>query len=166
MAGQQRTGLQIGDAAPPFSLKDADRKTVSLQDFAGKTVVLTFFPAAFSGTCTCELGMFRDSCSELAGLNATILGISVDLPWTLHRFRVEENLPFRLLSDFDHTTIEAYGIVDDNFSGYHSGVAQRSVFVVDPAGKIAWSWVSTEQGQLPEIAEVCAAVEQLAPVRP
>ena len=162
MAGNTSRESLVGKPAPGFTLKDSRLKDVSLGDFAGRTVVLAFFPAAFSSTCSCELGTFRDRYGELHALNAVVLGISVDLPWTLRRYRVEEMLQFPLLSDFDRTAIRAYGVVDDNFQGYHSGVAQRSIVVVDPEGTVRWEWVSGSQGELPDFGEMLAALERLA----
>ncbi len=145
---------QVGEQAPDFTLNDTNFKPVSLHDLRGKTVILAFFPAAFSSTCTLELCSFRDHLASLNEAKVEVVGISVDLPFSLQRFKVEQKLAFPLLSDFDRTAIQDYGVVDDKFKGYSSGVAQRSVFVVDPEGKITWQWISEHQGQVPEYGEV------------
>src|SRR5437588_10852420 len=105
MAQVQTQTPDVGDTAPDFTLLDSNRNAVSLGDFKGKTVILLFFPAAFSGVCTKELCTFRDSMSRLNEANAQVLGISVDLPWALKEFKKSQGLEFPLLSDFDRQVI-------------------------------------------------------------
>jgi peroxiredoxin len=145
---------RIDDRAPDFTLKDSELKPVRLGDYRGKTVILAFFPAAFSGVCTRELCSFRDHVADLNRLNVQVLGISVDLPYSLRQFKQSQKLSFPLLSDFDRQVISAYGIVDRNFNGYTSGVAQRAVFIINGEGTISWAWISEHQGQQPDYAEV------------
>src|SRR5579875_3237167 len=141
MVEMQNDGVPaIGTDAPDFTLPDTEQKSVSLHDFRGQTVVLVFFPAAFSGACTAEMCAFRDSLSQFNDANAQVLGISVDLPYALRKFKDENRIAFPLLSDFDHEVIETYNIVNHNFSGFTSGVAKRAVFVIDQKGKITWEW--------------------------
>ena len=155
----RRNSPKVGDQAPGFTLKDSDMKHVSLGDYRGKKVVLAFFPAAFSGTCTTELCTFQKSMHDFNDMDAHILGISVDLPYTLREFRQSEHIGFPLLSDFDRTAINTYAVVDGDFHGYHSGVAQRSVFVIDPAGTLTWSWIAEKQTQQPDYGEVYEAIQ-------
>jgi len=152
---------EVGDQAPDFTLLDTEQKPVSLHDFRGETVVLAFFPAAFSGTCTKEMCAFRDSLAQFNHANAQVLGISVDLPFTLRKFKEANGLDFPLLSDFDHKVIEEYGVVNNNFLGFSGGVAKRAVFVVDGTGKVAWEWVSAEPGMEPDYAKVLQVTEDL-----
>ena len=93
--------LELGKPAPDFKLVDSDKQTVSLSDLKGKNVVLLFFPAAFTGICTKELCQTRDEMSFYNDLNATVLAISVDLPFTLAKFKEDNNYNFTLLSDFN-----------------------------------------------------------------
>jgi len=79
--------LQIGQPAPQFTLVSSALKEVSLADFKGKKVVLHFFPAAFTGTCTTQLCTMRDNFGYYEGVNAVIFGISVDMPFTLAKFK-------------------------------------------------------------------------------
>jgi glutaredoxin-dependent peroxiredoxin len=151
---------RIGETAPDFTLADVGRKPVSLRDFRGETVILLFFPAAFSGTCAKELCTFRDSASRLNDSKSRVLGISVDLPWALREYQKANGFDFPLLSDYDRQAIEAYGIVDRDFLGFTSGVAQRSVFVIDPAGTIVWEWISDVQGQEPNYDDVIRAAQE------
>lgn len=156
----------VGESAPDFTLKDTQMQPVSLADFRGRRVVLLFFPAAFSGVCTKEMCTFRDSMAELNNLDAQVLGISVDLPYALSEFRKANGLEFPLLSDFDRRAVEAYGVVDRAFAGFSSGVAMRSVFVIDANGLIAWEWIAENQGQAPDYDAVRAAVKAAATPAP
>jgi peroxiredoxin len=153
---------RIGEAAPVFILPNTDRQPVSLQDFRGTPVILLFFPAAFSGTCTKELCTFRDTAARLNESKAQVLGISVDLPWALKEYTQANGITFPLLSDYDRQVIEAYGVVDRAFQGFTSGVAQRSVFVLDSSGTTTWEWVSGKQSEQPDYDEVLRAVERIA----
>jgi len=162
MAQTQTTSPQVGDQAPSFTLKSSDLNDVSLSDFTGQTVVLAFFPAAFTSVCTAEMCSFRDQLVQLNGANAQVLGISVDLPMSLARFKEAEQLNFPVLSDFDRVVIHDYGVEFSNFQGYRSPVAQRAVFVIDPAGSIGWEWIADHPGQSPDYTKVMEAVEQIA----
>nr|WP_293272022.1 peroxiredoxin [Nannocystis sp.] len=86
---------QIGDKAPDFDLPNHKRERVSLASLRGKTVVLAFFPAAFTGVCEKELCSFRDSLAALNDLNATVLGISVDAPFSNAAFAERNQLTSR-----------------------------------------------------------------------
>src|SRR5580698_4899459 len=103
--------LTIGQPAPQFTLVSTERKEVFLSDFKGKKVVLNFFPFAFTGTCTTQLCTMRDNFGYYDGLNAVILVISVDSPFTLAKFKVEYNYQFDLLSDFNKEVSTAYGAI-------------------------------------------------------
>jgi peroxiredoxin len=151
---------EIGETAPDFTLLDTDRQPVSLREIRGSTVILVFFPAAFSSTCTKELCTFRDTAERLNESQAQVLGISVDLPWALREYRKANGFMYPLLSDFDRRVIQAYGIVDRTFQGFTSGVAQRSVFVIDPGGTITWEWVSEAQVEQPDYDQVLQAAAQ------
>jgi peroxiredoxin len=119
------------DDIEPFALSEA---------LSDGPVVLAFFPAAFTGGCTEELCTFRDELASFESLDAGVYGISVDLPFALNVFSMEQDLTFPLLSDFDGETIEAYDVVLEGVHGL-SGVAERSVFVVDTDGVIRYRWV-------------------------
>src|ERR1022692_1068293 len=122
--------IEIGNKAPLFELTDSDKKIVKLSDCIGLNVVLLFFPAAFTGTCTKELCQTRDELSTYNNLNARVFGISVDMPFTLTRFKEEQNLNFTLLSDFNKEAGTAYGCLYDNWILGLKGVDKRSSFVI------------------------------------
>lgn len=145
--------LNIGDNAPDFSLKtkNADGlKDIILSDHKGKqTVVLLFFPFAFTSVCTEETCSVRDDISSYSELNAQIYGISVDSPFAQEAMSLKENLNFPLLSDFNKEVSKSYGVLYEDFLGF-AGVAKRSAFVVSKEGIILHAWSSDDPKQLPD----------------
>jgi len=150
---------QIGDKAPDFNLPNNKRERVSLESLRGKTVVLAFYPAAFTGVCEKELCSFRDSLTALNDLNATVLGVSVDAPFANAAFAERNQLNFPLLSDYNREAVKAYGVAHDDFAGMPGyTAAKRSVFVIDPNGTIQYAWVGPNPGVEPNYDEVKQAV--------
>ncbi|MFN0254808.1 redoxin domain-containing protein [Pedobacter ureilyticus] len=145
--------LQVGAQAPDFKLKNTELKEVSLSDFKGKKVVLHFFPLAFTGVCTAQLCTMRDNFGYYDGLNAQVLGISVDSPFTLAKFKEEQAYQFPLLSDFNKETAAAYGALYEDFLGL-KGIAKRSAFVIDEEGKVIYAEVLEDAGNLPDFAAI------------
>lgn len=129
--------LEPGDTAPAFSLPDADGNTVSLSDYAGKKVIVYFYPAASTPGCTKQACDFRDSLAELNGEGLEVVGISPDEEAKLAKFRDNEGLNFPLLSDVEKTTLKAWGAFGEkkNYGKVYEGVI-RSTFLVDEEGKI------------------------------
>lgn len=150
--------LQVGDKAPDFKLNSSELKEVSLNDFKGKKVILHFFPLAFTGVCTTQLCTMRDSFGYYDGLNAQILGISVDSPFALAKFKEEQAYQFPLLSDFNKETAAAYGALYGDFVLGLKGVAKRSAFVIDEEGKIIYAEVLEDAGNLPNFDAINKAV--------
>jgi peroxiredoxin len=151
--------LQTGDQAPDFTLPNHKREKVSLADLRGKTVVLAFFPAAFTGVCEKEMCSFRDSLAALNDLNATVLGVSVDAPFSNAAFAERNALNFSLLSDYNREAVRAYDIAHDDFAGMAGyTAAKRSVFVIDAAGTIQYAWVGPNPGVEPDYEAVKQAV--------
>lgn len=154
--------IQVGHTAPSFTLTNHKREPVSLEAQRGKKVVLAFFPAAFTGICEKELCTFRDALAELNSVDATVYGIAVDAPFSLAAFAQKMNLNFELLSDHQRTATRAYGVAHDDFAGLTGYTAsKRSVFVVDPKGAIAYTWIAPNPGVEPSYDEVKAAVKAL-----
>ncbi|HVW96624.1 MAG TPA: redoxin domain-containing protein [Mucilaginibacter sp.] len=151
--------LTIGSAAPQFSLFSSENKEVSLSDFKGKKVVLHFFPFAFTGVCTTQLCTMRDNFGYYDGLNATILGISVDSPFTLAKFKEENNYQFQLLSDFNKEVSAAYGALYADFVMGLKGVSKRAAFVIDEQQNIAYAEVLDVATDLPDFDAIAAAVK-------
>ena len=130
--------LQPGDAAPAFTLTDDSGAEVSLSDYAGRKVIVYFYPAAMTPGCTKQACDFSDSLDALAAQGYAVLGISPDAPAKLARFRERDGLTITLLSDPDRATLTAYGAFGEKtmYGKTVTGVI-RSTFVVDEAGKIA-----------------------------
>lgn len=146
--------LQVGDKAPNFSLTSDSKATVSLADYQGKNVVVLFFPLAFTGVCTTELCTMRDDIATYQNLDAEILAISVDSPFTLEQFKIQQNLNFPLLSDFNATTSAEYGALYGDFVLGMKNVSKRSAFVVDKAGDIRYAEVLESAGDLPNFVAI------------
>ena len=145
--------LQVGDKAPDFKLKSTELKEVSLSDFTGKKVVLHFFPLAFTGVCTTQLCTMRDSFGFYEGQNAQVLGVSVDSPFTLAKFKEDQSYQFPLLSDFNKEAAAAYGALYEDFLGL-KGIAKRSAFVINEEGKIIYAEVLEDAGNLPDFEAI------------
>ena len=146
--------LQPGQKAPEFTLFNSDKKEIALADFSGRNVVVLFFPLAFSSVCTTELCEMRDNISTYAALNAAILAISVDSPFTLAVFKEQEKLPFDLLSDFNKETSVAYDTLYETFAMKMRGVSKRSAFVVDGNGIIQYAEVLDNAGNVPNFTAI------------
>ncbi|MGW5264283.1 thioredoxin-dependent thiol peroxidase [Microbispora sp. NPDC004025] len=129
--------LQPGDAAPDFTLTDADDNEVSLETFRGKRVILYFYPAAMTPGCTKQACDFRDNLGALTEQGFVVLGVSKDKPAKLRQFRERDALTFPLLSDTGLDVHKAYGAYGEktNYGKTVMGVI-RSTFVIDPDGKI------------------------------
>lgn len=151
----------VDQKAPDFQLVDQDKNTVTLSSFKGKNVVLLFFPAAFTSTCTKELCQTRDELSYFNGMNAEVFGISVDMPFTLAKFKADNNLTFPLLSDFNKEAITAYGCKYDNWILGLKGVAKRASFVIDKEGVIRFVQILENASDYPDFDGIKKALEGL-----
>ena len=146
--------LQVGDQAPDFKLFSSDLKEVSLKDFAGQKLVIQFFPMAFTGTCTTQLCTMRDSFGYYEGINAAVVGVSVDSPFTLAKFKEDQSYQFPLLSDFNKEVSQSYGAFYNEFVFNLKGVSKRAAFVIDEAGKISYAEVLENAGDLPDFEAI------------
>jgi peroxiredoxin Q/BCP len=128
----------VGDTAPSFELQDQDGETVKLSDFAGRTVVLYFYPKADTPGCTTQACSIRDRSGEYEAAGAVVLGVSPDEPKKLKKFADKYDLPFTLLSDDGHKLAEAYGVwAEKSMYGRKYWGNERTTFVIDGDGKIA-----------------------------
>lgn len=121
--------LTAGTAAPAFTTKDTNGNTVSLADYAGKTVVLYFYPKDDTPGCTKEACSFRDNYTAYQGKDIVVFGVSGDDEGSHQDFTSKFNLPFPLLADVDHSLMKAY---DVDGGGY----AQRVTYVINGQGQI------------------------------
>ena len=146
--------IQIGQKAPDFTLYDSDKQKVNLSDYKGKNVLLLFFPAAFTSVCTAELCSTRDNIALYAKANAQVFGISVDMPFSLAKFKEEQKLNFPLLSDFNKEASTAYGCLYETFATDLRGVSKRSAFVIDKEGIVRYAEVLEKASDLPDFAAI------------
>lgn len=154
--------VEVGGPAPDATLVNADRKAVRVSELRGRPAVLLFFPGAFTGVCTREMCAIRDGMAKFNDLNAQVVGISVDLPFSQKAFADQHGLNFPMLSDYNREAVRAFGVEDPGFAGgLLPGVAMRSVFVLDGDGVVRFRWVAPTQGTEPDYAEVEAAVRAL-----
>ncbi|BBH16586.1 peroxiredoxin [Nocardioides baekrokdamisoli] len=132
------TRLNVGDPAPTFSLTSDSGEQVSLSDFAGRSVIVYFYPAAMTPGCTKQACDFTDSLDALQAQGYVVLGISPDKPEKLAKFRERDGLTITLLSDPDRSVLTAYGAYGEKslYGKIVTGVI-RSTFVVGPDGKLA-----------------------------
>ncbi|MEH1967994.1 MULTISPECIES: peroxiredoxin [unclassified Nostoc] len=141
--------LAVGTDAPAFTAKDTNGNTVSLSDFAGKTVVLYFYPKDDTPGCTKQACSFRDAQSQYQGKDIVILGVSADDEVSHQAFTQKYNLNFPLLADTDKSLIKAF---DVDGGGY----AKRVTYVIDPSGKI--THVDTSVNTTTHASDVLAAL--------
>ncbi|MCH2404363.1 MAG: redoxin domain-containing protein [Thaumarchaeota archaeon] len=152
----------VGSNIPSFELPDADGKFVNISEFKGKNIVLIFYPAAFTGVCKTELCHFRDDLSKFSNMEAEVIGISVDYPFSVKEFSTTNNINFLLLCDYNKTVIKQFDIEFSDFfnlEGYT--VAKRSVFIVDKAGIIQYKWIADDPGQEPDYAEIDSKISSM-----
>ena len=150
--------LKVGDKAPLFTLYSDEKKEVSLEDYAGRRLVLLFFPLAFTGTCTEELCIMRDALGVYNGLAADVVAVSVDSVFTLARFKAAEGLNFPLLSDFNKEVSRQYGALYDTFVLGMEGVSKRAAFVIDGEGIIRYAEVLASAGEQPDYSAIQATL--------
>lgn len=154
--------LPIGSKAPAFTLYNTERKAVSLSDYAGKILVINFFPAAFTGRCTEQMCSSRDELAVYNELGATVVGISTDMPFSLGAFKEKNNINFDLLSDANKRTINDYEMYLCNFICDIKGVAKRGVVVVDKNAMIAYTEETANPGVQVNFEALKEALKKLA----
>lgn len=150
--------IQVGDKAPDFKLISSETKEVSLSDFHGKNVILHFFPASFTGVCTTQLCTVRDAINVYENDNATVMAISVDLPFTLAKFKEDQKLNFTLLSDFNKNVSRSYDAIYEDWILGLKGVSKRAAFVINPEGIVIHAEVLENAGELPNFDKINAAL--------
>ena len=154
--------VQIGDAAPDFTLKNTEKADVKLTDYTGQTVILAFYPGAFTGVCDKEMCAFQDNLSKLNDANAVVLGISVDSPWANAEFARKYDLGFTLLSDIDRVVVNSYDAKFVGLGGIGGYVcANRVVIVIDKSGVVQHRWVAENPGVEPDYDAVVAFAASL-----
>lgn len=146
--------IEIGQQAPDFTLYNSDRQQINLSAQLGKTVLLLFFPLAFTSVCTTELCSVRDNLQMYESLNATPFGISVDSMATLKKFKEDQGLNFTLLSDFNKDVSRTYEAIYEEWSYGMKGVSKRAAFIVDKDGIIQYAEVLENASKQPDFAAI------------
>jgi len=133
--------IEEGKAAPAFTLPDANGASVSLKDFAGKNVIVYFYPKDDTPGCTKEACGFRDDWKTLQKMGVAVLGISADSATSHQKFAAKYKLPFTLLSDADRKVMKAYGAYGEKmmYGKKTTGVIRSTVWV-GPDGKVKKHW--------------------------
>ena len=147
--------VEVGERAPGFEIPDTELKMRTLQEFAGKKLVVSFFVAASSPVCETELCTFRDSQSELASMGAQVVAISNDGPFANKAFAEKNGIGFPVLADYASKTIKDYGVLMPDLlhiKGYNA--AKRSVFVVMEDGTVGYKWVSDDPLKEPDYGKI------------
>ena len=150
-----------GQQAPDFSLYDSDKNKIALSELKGSTILLLFFPQAFTGVCTKELCSVRDNISLYNNANAKVLGISVDSIFTLNKYKEDQQLNFSLLSDFNKEVSALYDSIYHDWILDMKGVSKRSAFVIDKEGIVQYAEVLESSGDVPDFAKIQEVLEKI-----
>lgn len=152
-------GVDVGQQAPDFTLKDQDGNDVTLSDFRGnRNVVLVFYPFTFTGVCHGELCEIRDDPSAFEASQAQVLAISCDTRHAQAQWAKEQGFTFPVLSDFwpHGATAKAYGVFNEDL-----GCANRATFVIDKDGNVVATFSSPNLGTPRSRAEYEDALAKL-----
>jgi peroxiredoxin len=148
--------IEPGTQAPDFKLPDQDGSEVALADFAGRKLVLAFYPLDFSPVCTDQLSLYQEVLGELEQRGAALAGISVDSSFCHHAFSKHQNLTMPLLSDFNPK-----GAVSRAYGAWIDAVdhGNRSLVLVDERGVVAWSHAAPTPLEIPGANLIFDALE-------
>ncbi len=152
--------LQVGTQAPEFSLPRDGGSTVSLSDFAGKNLVLYFYPKDDTSGCTAEAIAFNGLLEAFTADNTAILGVSADNVASHDKFKKKYDLNFPLASDETKTMLEAYGVwVEKSMYGKKYMGIERTTVLIDTSGKIAKTWNKVKvPGHADEVLEAAKSI--------
>jgi len=160
--------IAVGTKAPDFSLKSKQASglvDVKLSNnFGKKNTVVLFFPAAFTGVCTKEMCDITAGLSAYSGLNADVIGISVDGPFAQEAWAQKEKISTTLASDLNKTTAKAYGVLVDDLGGLIPGfgsTSARAAFVIDKNGVVQYSEQTPTVKELPNFEAIKATLGKL-----
>jgi peroxiredoxin len=156
--------IAVGSKAPDFTLKSKNSSGLAdvklSNNFGKKNTVLLFFPLAFTGVCTQEMCDITAGMSAYSGVNADVIGISVDSPFSQEAWAQKEKIGITLVSDLNKKTAEAYGTLLPDLAGL-GAVSARAAFVVDKNGVIQYSEVTPSVKELPNFNAVKEALGKL-----
>jgi len=151
---------EIGQTSPDFKLPATGGETVSLASFAGKKIVLYFYPRDDTPGCTTESQNFRDSIDAFDAAGAVILGISQDSIKSHEKFKAKYEMPFELMSDEDGTVCTAYDVIKlKKMYGKEFMGIERSTFLIDEKGILRKSWLKVKvPGHVDEVLQATQAL--------
>jgi peroxiredoxin len=156
--------IAVGSKAPDFTLKTktaAGVGEIKLSDnFGKKNTVLLFFPLAFTGVCTKEMCDITAGFGAYESLNADVIGVSVDSPFSQEAWAAKEGIRVKLASDLNKGAAKAYGVLLDDLGGF-GAVSARAAFVIDKAGVIRYAEQTPTPGDLPNFEAVQATLKSL-----
>jgi peroxiredoxin Q/BCP len=154
--------MEINDPVPDFVLQDDAENTVHLKDFAGKPVVLFFYPKADTPGCTIEACGFRDQFSKIQKTGAVVLGISRDTPRAQKKFREKYDLPYPLLADVDETVCKQFGVLKEkNMYGEKVIGIERTTFLIGPDQRLLRIFPRVKpEGHAEEVLETLKGLEK------
>jgi len=151
---------EVGDQAPDFAAIDGDGQPIALSDFAGRNLILYFYPKDDTPGCTTEACDFRDHLPRFGEVNAEIVGVSKDSAKSHRKFADKFELPFRLLSDESQAVCQAYDVIQEKsmYGKKYLGI-ERTTYLIDGDGVIQGKWAKVKVNG--HVAEVLAAVKAL-----
>jgi peroxiredoxin len=149
--------IEPGSPAPDFTLRDQDLKKVSIGDFAGRRLVLCFYPGDFSPVCSDQLSVYQEVLGDIRARGAELVGISVDGAFCHRAFREQLGLEMPLLADF-----HPKGAVSDAYGAYRAerGFNNRSLVLVSGDGEVEWSYESPSDLEVPGANLIFDALER------
>jgi len=150
--------IEVGEVAPAFTLRNQDGEQVSLSDFAGRKVMLAFYPLDFSPVCSDQLSLYQEVKPEIAARGLELVGVSVDSMWAHKAFQEKLGIDTVLLADFEPKgeVARAYGSYIEG-----AGVADRTLVLIDEDGKVAWTYESSNPGEFPGANLIFDALDAL-----
>ena len=153
MSGRAASLPAVGTPAPDFTLPSTSGSEVTLSSFRGKSVLLAFFPLAFTKVCTQELCSLSEDYGRFRDANTEVLPISVDSVPTLREFKAKERISVDLLSDFKREVSRRYGtLIEDKF------FSNRAYILIDPEGLVRWAYAEDTPSTRRENQELLAHV--------
>jgi peroxiredoxin Q/BCP len=147
--------IGVGDSAPDFSLRGTGGRTYTLSDFAGRALVLVFYPGDDTPVCTKQLNTYNDGLDQFEALDAQVVGISAQDVESHEKFSGKHGFEFPLLADTDKTVASAYGTLGP------IGFPRRSVFIIDKHGVVQYAHRALAGLTYRPISELVGVLEQL-----
>ncbi|HNB32869.1 MAG TPA: peroxiredoxin [Bacteroidia bacterium] len=154
--------LNINHPAPLIESFNSEKQPFSLEQLKGKNVLLLFFPAAFTSTCTKELCSVRDNLSYYNNLNCTVIGISTDTIYSLAKYKEEQKLNFQLVSDFNKEIGKIYHAQYELFGLGMKGITKRAAFLIDKNGILRYIEVLENAGEIPDFNKIKSVLDNLS----